>query len=81
MTTTLVIVLVVGTIATLALLAWALVAATDRLRATVDRLLAVGGAVEPHLHELREEAARASAHAERIRATPLRQRDGTGTGS
>lgn len=72
MTTALVVALVLGTVLTLALLAWALVAATDRLRATVDRLLAVRGAVEPHLEELRTEAARARAHAERIRTTRLR---------
>ena len=76
MTTALIVVLVLGTVATLAVLAWALVAATDRLRATVDRLLAVRGAVEPHLEELRTEADRARAHAERIRATQLRRRDG-----
>ncbi len=71
--TTLLVVLLVGmTVATLAVLAWALVAATDRLRATVDRLRAVRGAVEPHLEELRTEAERARAHAERIRSTPLR---------
>lgn len=72
MTTLLVVVLVGMTVATLAALAWALVAATDRLRVTVERLLAVRGAVEPHLEELRTEAERARAHAERIRATPLR---------
>ena len=72
MTTTLVIVLVGGTIVTLGLLAWALVAATDRLRATVDHLLGVRAAVEPRLRELQEGAERASAHAARIRATPLR---------
>lgn len=72
MTTLLVVVLVVGTVVTLGVLAWALVAATDRLRATVDRLLAVRGAVEPHLDELRREAERAREHAERIRATPMR---------
>ncbi len=72
--TTLLVVLLVGmTVATLAVLAWALVAATDRLRATVDRLLAVRGAVEPQLEELRQETERARTHAERIRATPLRQ--------
>lgn len=72
--TTLLVVLLVGmTVATLAVLAWALVAATDRLRVTVDRLLAVRGAVEPQLEELRTEAERARAHAERIRATPLRR--------
>ena len=72
MTTTLVVVLVLGTVLTLALLAWALVLATDRLRATVDRLLAVRGVVEPGLAQLRDEAARARSHAERLRATPLR---------
>lgn len=72
MTTTLVVVLVLGTVAALALLAWTLVVATDRLRATVDRLLALRDAVEPQVEELRTEAARAQAHAERIRATPLR---------
>lgn len=76
MTTLLVVLLVGMTVATLAVLAWALVAATDRLRSTVDRLLAVRGAVEPHLEELREEAERARDHAERIRATPLRQEQG-----
>lgn len=71
--TTLLVVLLVGmTVATLAVLAWALVTATDRLRVTVDRLLAVRGAVEPHLEELRTEAERARAHAEEIRSTPLR---------
>lgn len=73
MTTLLVVVLVGMTVLTLAVLAWALVAATDRLRATVDRLLAVRGAVEPHLDELRTEADRARRHAERIHATPLRR--------
>lgn len=79
MTTALVAVLVLGTVVTLALLAWALVAATDRLRVTVDRLLAVRGEVEPHLEELRAEADRARAHAERIRTTPLRLGDGQTT--
>lgn len=72
MTTALVIVLVAGTIVTLGLLAWALVAATDRLRATVDHLLSVRASVEPRLRQLQAEAERASAHAARIRATPLR---------
>ncbi len=79
MTTLLVVVLVLGTVATLVVLAWALVSATDRLRATVDRLLAVRGAVEPHLEQLRTEAARARAHAERIQTTPLRPGDGGGS--
>lgn len=73
MTTALVVVLVLGTVMTLGVLAWALVAATDRLRVTVDRLLAVRGAVEPELDSLRAEAERARAHAERIRSTPLRR--------
>lgn len=72
MTTLLVILLVGGTVVTLAVLAWALVAATDRLRATVERLLALRGAVEPLLTELQAEADRARTHAERIRSTPLR---------
>ena len=72
MTTTLVVLLVGGTVATLGLLAWALVAATDRLRATVDQLLGVRSAVEPRLRRLQDEADRASAHVARIRATPLR---------
>ena len=80
MTTLLVVVLVGGTVVTLGLLAWALVAATDRLRSTVDRLLAVRSAVEPQLDELRTEAERARAHAERIRRTPLRPGDGAAPG-
>lgn len=72
MTTLLVVLLVVGTVVTLVVLAVALVVATDRLRSTVDRLLAVRGLVEPRLAELRLEAGRASAHAERMRSTPLR---------
>jgi len=78
--TTLLVVLLVGlTIATLVVLAVALVAATDRLRTTVDRLLGVRGAVEPQLDALREDAERARAHAERIRATPLRPAEETVT--
>ena len=72
MTTLLVVLLVAGTVLTLAVLAVALVVATYRLRATVDRLLAVRGAVEPHLDDLRVESARARAHGERLRAARLR---------
>lgn len=72
MTTLLVVVLVGMTVLTLGVLAWSLVAATDRLRATVDQLLAVRGAVAPRLDELRAEAERARAHADRIRSTPVR---------
>lgn len=75
MTTLLVVLLVGGTVATLAVLAVALVLATDRLRATVERVLAVRDVVEPELTRLRTEAARARTHAERLRATPLRGGD------
>lgn len=74
-----VVLLVLGTLGAVVLLAVTLVLATDRLRATVDRLVAVRDVVGPALDELRTEAERARAHVDRIRSTPLRAGDGTVT--
>lgn len=75
MATSWVVLLVAATVLTLLVLAVALVVATDRLRATVDRLLAVRGAVEPQLETLRHASEQARTHAERLRRTPLRGED------
>lgn len=64
-----IVLLLAGSILTLVVLAVVLVVATDRLRATVDNMLAVRGRVEPALRTLEAEAARARAGVKRIRGS------------
>lgn len=63
---------VVLALATVVALTAALAVAAVRLRAVADRVLSVRDEVAPQLTVLRADAARARAHAERLRSAGLR---------
>jgi hypothetical protein len=64
-----IVLLLVGSLVTLVVLAVVLIRATDRLRTTVDQVLAARQQVEPALAELQRDAAAARVHAARLQAS------------
>ncbi|MFT5564468.1 MAG: hypothetical protein ACI970_001195 [Myxococcota bacterium] len=68
-----IVLLFVGSLITLVVLAFVLVRATDRLRATVDQVLAAHQQLQPALAELQRDAVAARVYAARLQASVGRQ--------